>query len=201
MRKKLCGLGTLLLLALAYALDTEGVFPYFVAATVIHELGHVAAVYACSGRVRGFASVPFGFCIRFDGMLSYWCDAVIAGGGAAVNLLSAFFLSVAAKYLPDVEMLPLAAGVNLLIGLFNLLPALPLDGGRILYALLAQLTDDRRALVVTRGVSLIVGAVAGLLGVYIFVKTRYNISILAVSGLILGGTYAQGAGKNIAARA
>lgn len=201
MRKKLCGLGTVFLLALAYALDTEGVFPYFVAATVLHELGHVAAVYACGGRVRGFAPVPFGFCIRFDGMLSYWRDAVIAGGGAAMNLMSAFCLSVAAKYSPGVEALPLAAGVNLLLGLFNLLPALPLDGGRMLYALMAQLTDDRRALMVTRVVSLIVGAAAGALGVYILVKTRYNMSILAVSGLILGGTYAQGAGKNITARA
>ena len=201
MRKKLCGLGTLLLLALAYTLDTECVFPYFVTATIVHELGHVVAVYACGGRVRGFAPEPFGFCIRFDGMLSYWRDAVIAGGGAAMNLMSAFFLSVASKYLPDAEALTLAAGVNLLLGLFNLLPALPLDGGRMLYALLAQLTDDRRALIVARGASLVVGAAAGMLGVYILVKTRYNMSILAVSGLILGGTYAQGAGKNITARA
>ena len=201
MRKKLCGLGTVFLLALAYALDTEGVFPYFVAATVLHELGHVAAVYACGGRVRGFAPVPFGFCLRFAGMLSYWRDAVIAGGGAAMNLMSALCLSVAAKYSPGVEALSLAAGVNLLLGLFNLLPALPLDGGRMLYALMAQLTDDRRALMVTRVVSLIVGAAAGALGVYILVKTRYNMRILAVSGLILGGTYAQGAGKNITARA
>lgn len=201
MRKKLCGLGTILLLALAYAFDTEGVFPYFAAAAILHEAGHVLAVYACGGRVRSFEPAPFGFCLRFGGMMSYWCDAAIAAGGAAMNLCFAFLLSVAAKYLPEVQNLTLAAGVNLVIGLFNLLPALPLDGGRVLYALLAQAADDRRALLVTRAVSLLAGAAISALGVYILAKTRYNMSILAVGGLILGGTYAQRAGKDITARA
>ena len=100
MRKKVCGLGTILLLALAYVMDTENVFPYFVAATILHEMGHVIAVAACGGRIRSFTLAPFGFCLRFDGMMSYWCDAAIAAGGAAMNLCAAFLLSVAAKYLP-----------------------------------------------------------------------------------------------------
>ncbi len=201
MRKKLCGLGTILLLALAYALDTEGVFPYFVAATVLHELGHVLAILICGGRVLGFTPAPFGFSLRFDGMLSYWKDAVIASGGAGMKLFSAFLFSVAAKYLPERADWMLAAGVNAVIGLFNLLPALPLDGGRILYALLAQLTDDTRAWTATRAVSLIIGVAVTVFGVYILAKTQYNMSILAVGGLILGGTYAQRAGKDITARA
>lgn len=201
MRKKLCGLGTILLLALTYALDTEGVFPYFAAVAILHEAGHVIAVYVCGGRVQAFEAAPFGFCLRFDGMLSYWCDAVIAAGGAAMNLFLAFSLSVAAKYLPNVQGLTLAAGVNFIMGLFNLLPALPLDGGRVLYAVLAQTTDDSRALAVTYLLTRLIGAAVSVLGVYILVKTRYNMSILAVGSLILGGTYAQRAGKDFTARA
>ena len=200
-RKKLCGLGTILLLALAYALDTEGLFPYFAAAALWHELGHVAAVYVCGSRIRAFTFAPFGFCLHFDAMLSYPCDAAIAAGGAGANLLAAFLLSVAAKYLPQLHNLTLASGVNLLIGLFHLLPALPLDGGRTLYAILAQITDEHRAFAVTRALSLLTGTAITALGVYILLKTRYNISILAVGSLILGGTYAQRAGKDFAARA
>ena len=200
MRKKVCGLGTILLLALAYVMDTENVFPYFVAATILHEMGHVIAVAACGGRIRSFTLAPFGFCLRFDGMMSYWCDAAIAAGGAAMNLCAAFLLSVAAKYLPWTESLKLAAGGNFLLGLFNLLPALPLDGGRVLYALLAQILDDRRALIATRAASFLIGAGITALGVYILVKTQYNMSILAVGSLILGGTYAQRTGKNFTAR-
>lgn len=201
MRKKLCGLGTIFLLALAYALDTEDVFPYFVTATVLHELGHVLAVFLCGGQIRGFEPAPFGFSLRFDSMLSYWKDAIIAGGGAGMNLLTAFLLSVAAKYLPGRADWMLAAGVNVVIGFFNLLPALPLDGGRILYALLAQLTDVTRALAITRAVSFLIGVAVTAFGVYILIKTQYNMSILAVGGLILGGTYAQRAGKDLTARA
>ena len=170
MKKRLCGLGTLCLLALAYALDTEGVFPCFVAAAIIHELGHTVAILTCGGRIRAFELAPFGFCLRFDALLSYRCDAIVAAGGAAM------------------------------MGISNLLPALPLDGGRILYALLAQWTDDWHAAAITHVVSLLAGATVSALGVYILVKTRYNMSILAMGGLILGGTYAQRTGKNFTAR-
>ena len=200
MKKRLCGLGTLCLLALAYALDTEGVFPCFIAAAIIHELGHTIAILTCGGRIRAFELAPFGFCLRFDALLSYRCDAIVAAGGAAMNLCAAFILSVAGKYAPDVQILMPAAGVNLMMGISNLLPALPLDGGRILYALLAQWTDDWRAAAITHVVSLLAGATVSALGVYILVKTRYNMSILAMGGLILGGTYAQRTGKNFTAR-
>ena len=110
MKKRLCGLGTLCLLALAYALDTEGVFPCFVAAAIIHELGHTVAILTCGGRIRAFELAPFGFCLRFDALLSYRCDAIVAAGGAAMNLCAAFILSVAGKYAPDVQILMPAAG-------------------------------------------------------------------------------------------
>ena len=201
LRRKFCGPGTLLLLALAYALDTEGVFPYFAAAAILHELGHALAVFACGGHVRDLAPAPFGFSLRYDGLLSYGKDAVIALSGPAANLAAAGVGIVVGRWLPETRGTALFTGVNLMIGLFNLLPARPLDGGQILYALAARQLDVRRAETLTRAVTRLLGLGITALGVYILLKTRYNISILAVGSLILGGTYAEGAGEDTAPRA
>jgi Zn-dependent protease len=201
MKKTIFNLSTLVLLALAYILDTGGVFVYFLAAAVAHELGHIVAVYVIGGTVRGFEPAPFGFCLRFDGLMGYGCDAAIAAGGGAMNLLLAFILAVAAKCVPAAEVCNRAAGAMLVVGIYSLLPAQPLDGGRVLYALTAWFSDDRLAYLVTRAASIIVGAGLTALGLYILFKTRYNMSILAVGGLILASNIQKGYRKNTAARA
>ena len=201
MRYSLRGLGTMLLLALAYALDTEGLFPYLAASVLLHELGHVLALRLTGGRIRGIAPASLGLTLRYGALLSYGRDAAVAFGGPAANLAAALLAMGLAGRLPEAPGLSLFAGVNLMLGVFHLLPARPLDGGGVLRALLARRMEiDRADRIVTR-MSRIVGLVLTGAGVYILVKTRYNMSILAVGSLILGGTYAAGTGKDPSSRA
>lgn len=201
LKRKVFGWGTLLLLSLAYALDTEGLFPYFLTAAVLHELGHAIAIRLCGGRMLGMVPGSFGLTLRYDGLLSYGRDACIALGGPAANLLAAVLGMGLTACVPALSGKTLFSGVNLLLGAFNFLPARPLDGGNALCALLCRRMDALRAENVTRLVSRITGGILTGLGVYILVKTRYNISILAVGSLILGGTYAAGTGTNFVSRA
>ena len=67
--------------------------------------------------------------------LSYAQDAWIAVAGPVVNLIAAW-LSVQAEA-------NLFAGINLSFGLLNLLPIRPLDGGRILEALLSYFLPEQ----------------------------------------------------------
>lgn len=80
--------------------------------------------------------------------------------GPVSNLLLAAALGLLGRWW---EPLYLFAGAQLVLGAFNLLPALPLDGGRILWLALAWLTEPYTAQRVLSAVSLAV-SLALLLG-------------------------------------
>ena len=95
--------------------------------------------------------------------------ALAAAVGPAMGLLYALAASLlAARY--NSAWLELTAGVSLLLSAFNLLPALPLDGGRILYHLSAALFGERVAARVTDITSLVVGTTLRGLGAYLMFR-------------------------------
>ena len=69
-------------------------------------------------------------------------DSRAAAARTAVNLLLAPLLAYGGRLW---EMLYLFAGTQLVLGLFNLLPILPLDGGSMLWNLLAWVTEPYTA--------------------------------------------------------
>jgi len=110
-------------------------------AALIHELGHCSAVLACGGRLDKIELGLAGAELYYRGeRLSYGRDALIAAAGPFANMLAVwlsheFFRPQWAYF----------SGLNLLYCVFNLLPALPLDGGRILYALAAVWAGSENA--------------------------------------------------------
>ena len=101
-------------------------------ASAIHEIGHCSAVLICGGKLDKIALGLAGAELFYrDDRLSYKSDMLIAAAGPLANLLA---IAAVIIYKPRFEYF---IGLNLLYCFFNLLPALPLDGGRILYALIA----------------------------------------------------------------
>lgn len=157
--------GFLLMAAVLFYMDEGvGVLPWAVAAAFLHELGHCLTSIWLGGRFGALELSAVGAQLRMDYSvpLSYGREIAITLAGPLVNLL----LGVSAAYLK----LYLLAGVSLGLGLFNLLPIEPLDGGRALFSGLSVLFGEQRAhqvLTITAGglVGVVVGA-GGIVAAY-----------------------------------
>lgn len=127
-----------LLLALFVWLSSPALLGALLLAALCHELGHYAALRRLGGWVRELRISVWGAEMRLGGRLSYGGELLAAAAGPAVNLLlGAAFSAAGGRH----ELLYLLAGAQLVLGLFNLLPILPLDGGRILWLGISWATD------------------------------------------------------------
>lgn len=130
---------------------------------LLHELGHAVVARRFQIPVRNITLFIFGGVAQIEGqprsaLAEFWIafagPAMSLGLAGAFRLLQAVstglpFLSAPARYL---------VYVNLTLALFNLIPGFPLDGGRVLRAVVWAVTGDmRRATLVAanagRGVS------------------------------------------------
>ena len=173
--------GFLLLLGALYWLDEGvGLLPWGLLACVVHELGHVAAALAFGGRVERLRLTVVGAELSFSyrAPLSYGRDSLVALAGPAANLLLGGLFLPLGRHLP--------AALSLGVGAFNLLPILPLDGGRVVYGLLAERLDPDWA---DRLLTAAAGCLGGVLaGVGAIAAVYYaNVTLLLTALWLLAG--------------
>lgn len=155
------GAGALLLVAALFFLGSGENIAAVLLPIAAHEAGHLLALWLLGLPIRCFRIEFRGFCIEYGGSTGALGHAFAAATGPAAGILYAFAAArLAGRYGSD--WLQLTAGVSLLLSFFNLLPALPLDGGRILLELSGALLGEKRGRLLTEAVGLIIGA--GLLG-------------------------------------
>ena len=140
------------------------------ACVALHELGHSLMALYYKVPVRDITLYPFGGIAAMDLRgVTPKAELLIALAGPAVNFVLALLLTpvaVVSIYYWGISYPIWLLGVNLAMGIFNLLPAFPLDGGRVLRALLTWksgnfLTATRRAASVGKVIAVGLG-VAGL---------------------------------------
>ncbi len=160
----------ILLIALAYFFDTSGIVSAVVPAAAVHELGHFLALRLCKCRLRclrlGLAGLEMDYAPRQEGLRSLLC----AAAGPALGGLYALCACVLGG-----DFWLISGAASFLLTVFNLLPILPLDGGRVLRALL----PERAALRFSRCAAL------ALTGAGVYVALAYHSAALAVAGLWL----------------
>ena len=152
-------------------------------AAILHELGHLVALRLLRGRVEALRFRLSGaeICYRGTG-ISYGGEVLLALAGPGMNLLWAAVLALASRWYPE-DFLYRFIGCHLVLALFNLLPALPLDGGRVLQsALEARFPLEGECY--ARRVSFAVGAVLFLLGLYVLLQ-KGNPTLFSAGGVIL----------------
>lgn len=108
----------------------------------IHELGHVAAAKSFGWRVREVQLMPFGGVAAVDESTNVPAkeEFVVALCGPLQNAwMAAFAWGMTQAGWGDPAYWDYFLQANVMIGLFNLLPSLPLDGGKLLQSLLSFL--------------------------------------------------------------
>ena len=150
--------GFLLTMAVMFWLDEGvGLLGWGVLACVVHELGHLLVGAALGGRPRwlSLSAVGLELNMEYPAGLSYERELAAALAGPAVNLVTGGICAQFGNYL--------LAGVSFGLGLFNLMPVLPLDGGRALWCVLSALfgaqTGERAA---DGAAGVLVGLLAGI---------------------------------------
>ncbi len=120
----------------------------FFGTLMAHELAHAVVARHYGLRVRRINLWLLGGLTELDGELpSPRADALVAGSGPAVSLALGGVFGGLAVAVGGGGLVAPALGwlgaVNVLLGVFNLLPGAPLDGGRLLRALLWWRSHDR----------------------------------------------------------
>ena len=144
----------------------------------LHELGHALAARRYGIPTRDIILLPIGGVSRIERMPEKPREELwVALAGPAVNVLIAvglYGLYAAFGARPELRNLRLVGGsfldrlmvVNLWLAVFNLIPAFPMDGGRVLRALLGTRMDHTRATLAAAHVGQALALVFGLIGLF-----------------------------------
>lgn len=150
--------------------------------SLLHETGHLMAMSLLGNKPQ---------CVRFEitGMnikrqpsmkISTKNELLIALGGPIANALI-FLLSCIFLCFSENEKICIIAGVNLILMTFNLLPVKRLDGGMALYFLLSRKFNIDFCEKILKITSIFFIILIYIWGIYVFVSTNYNISVLIIA--------------------
>ena len=152
------------------------------ACVVLHELGHALTARRFGIETRDIILLPIGGVARLERMPEKPRQELlvaIAGPLVSVAIALGLFLALQALDLwvpierlaedPEITHGPLfqqLAIINVTLAVFNLIPAFPMDGGRILRALLATRLSFLRATKVAAGIGQLLAFGLGFLGLF-----------------------------------
>jgi Zn-dependent protease/CBS domain-containing protein len=146
---------------------------------LLHEFGHIFTARAFNVTTPYVTLLPIGGVAQLERIPEEpWEEFLIAIAGPMVNVV----IAIALVFLFDAHLRPSAAAavdnlriplvdrlaaVNLFLALFNMIPAFPMDGGRVLRALLASKLGYVRATEIAAGIGQFVAFALGFIGLMV----------------------------------
>jgi stage IV sporulation protein FB len=158
------------------------------ASVAIHEWVHVFAIRFMGGKVESVKFFPLGMMARARRLerLHGWERYVVFAAGPVANFAIAFWawFTSHTSYV-GVAWMDALAFYNIVLGVFNLTPVLPLDGGRILWQFLGNRVGILRASRYLKKLGMAVAWCYIFLGMVQAVLFPFNITLLCAGIFIL----------------
>ena len=150
---------------------------------LIHELAHAVTAIVLGVKLDKLEVMPFGVTVKISGsyIKTPHHEAVIA----AVGPLCSGLLALICHRLSLGSYLVTA---NLAIALINLVPALPLDGGRVLKALLIGRWGYVKAFNFTMIITGISAYILAAAGIILMIITGFNFSLILIAAFLIVNT-------------
>ena len=160
---------------------------------VLHEFGHALAARRYGIRTHDIILLPIGGVARLEKMPTNPLHELwVSLAGPAVNVVIAAIIFVCIKLTASFEMFQITTmtagsflerilAVNLFMIAFNMIPAFPMDGGRVLRAVLAMRTNRGRATQIAASVGQGIAVFFGVIGLF------YNPFLLIIAVFVWFG--------------
>jgi Zn-dependent protease len=161
---------------------------------VLHEFGHALAARRYGIKTHDIILLPIGGVARLEKMPTNPLHELwIALAGPAVNIAIVSALFIWLKLTPSLEPIQtptLTIGsflervmmINMYMAIFNMIPAFPMDGGRVLHAVLATRQEYGRATQIAASIGQGIAILFGIFGLF------YNPFLLLIALFVRLGT-------------
>lgn len=157
----------------------------FATAIILHEAAHCIFASALGLKVYELKVMPYGCeAIMDEFMLSGTKGIIVAAAGPAANIICAAmaYMAVHEGYLGAIAFDVIRT--NTLLAAVNMLPVMPLDGGRIVKELLSLAMGDKRAENTMYTLGIAAGVAMLAVGVCLAVTGRFTPAFFVMGGFL-----------------
>lgn len=166
--------------SLCFAMDRTGLMLPTFLSVLLHETGHLLVMKQTGCAPSAIRLIPASVQIIRPFCKKPRDEVLIALAGPLCNFVSSILFGLFWLWVRVDAVLRISL-INLILGVFNLLPVTGLDGAALLYALLTKRFSPERAVFFLRTLTFIFSGAALLLGVLLALRGRLNPSFFILA--------------------
>lgn len=170
------------------------------AVAFVHEFSHYIGAKHYKIETGGFVIMPFGLSLRLKDRLieNPVHECIICALGPLSNLLMAVFgVYIRTHFDMNLNLVDFFILSNASMLIINIIPIIPLDGGRIVRASLTHKTGFAKACSITAALSQIFILLLGVLSIYVLYTTHFNVSLTIICAFLLFNMSAERKNDNL----
>lgn len=155
---------------------------------LVHEMGHLAAANGFGWRVREVQLLPFGGVLVVDELgTAPTREELIVSLAGPLQHVWMILVALLMKWvdLGASSWWDYFIEANLMIGLFNLIPVMPLDGGKVMQSLLGYLLSYHNTILYTAWISMILSLGIIVIAIIQLISGHLPLNILVIGIFLL----------------